>query len=207
MKKVFFRAVALAGMVMALSAGVTGAQQPGPVIRFEESAEVMGVTFHHETGAAGELVMQETMGSGLSLFDYDGDGDLDIYFMNSSPMPGWKGEGQPANALYSNNGDGTFTDVTVKAGVGDTGYGQGSTVGDYDNDGDQDLYVMNHGPNILYRNNGDGTFTDVTEAAGVGDPGWSSSGVFFDADADGDLDLFVANYCDGSPQNNKWCGR
>ncbi|MCZ6746065.1 MAG: CRTAC1 family protein [Acidobacteria bacterium] len=207
MKNILARAAGVAGLLMAFSAGVMSAQQPGPVIRFEESAAAMGVTFRHETGAAGELVMQETMGSGLSLLDYDGDGDLDIYFMNSSPMPGWKGEGKPANVLYANNGDGSFTDVTAKAGVGDTGYGQGSTVGDYDNDGDPDLYVMNHGPNILYRNNNDGTFTDVTAEAGVGDPGWSSSGVFFDADADGDLDLFVTNYCDSSPENNKWCGR
>ena len=207
MKHLPMRVAGLAGVLMTLAAGVVSAQEPGPVIRFEESAVAMGVTFQHETGAAGELVMQETMGSGLSLLDYDGDGDLDIYFMNSSPMPGWKGQGKPANALYANNGAGGFTDVTAKAGVGDTGYGQGSTVGDYDNDGDPDLYVMNHGPNVLYRNNGDGTFTDVTGVAGVGSPGWSSSGVFFDADGDGDLDLFVANYCDGSPVNNKWCGR
>jgi hypothetical protein len=195
-----------AAALLVLPVGAAG-QTPGKVLMFEESAAAMGVDFKHETGAAGELVMQETMGSGLSLLDFDGDGLLDIYFLNSSPMPGWKGEGVPTNALFRNQGDGTFKNVTAQAGVGDPGYGQGATVGDYDNDGDPDLYVLNQGPNVLYRNDGDGTFTDVTAVAGVGDPGWGSSGTFFDADQDGDLDLFVANYCDGSPENNKWCGR
>ena len=197
----------LASLALLVMPSAAGGEVLGKVLKFEESAVAMGVDFHHETGAAGEMAMQETMGSGLALLDYDGDGLLDIYFLNSSPMPGWKGDGVPINALYRNKGDGTFKNVTAQAGVGDSGYGQGAAVGDYDNDGDPDLYVLNHGANILYRNNGDGTFTDVTAAANVGDSGWGSSGVFFDADQDGDLDLFVANYCDGSPENNKWCGR
>jgi hypothetical protein len=194
----------LLALLLPLATGGTALAQ----VRFEEMAQRAGVTFVHDSGAAGEKVMQECMGSGVAMFDADGDGDLDLYFMQASPMPGRPPmDPPPANALFRNNGNETFTDVTAAAGVGDTGYGQGATVGDYDNDGDFDLYVMNHGPNILYRNNGDGTFTDVTAEAGVGFDGWSSSAVFFDGDADGDLDLFVANYCDGSPTNNKWCGR
>lgn len=207
MRLTLLRSVIVAAVVTVAAGQPAWGQSSGPRHLFEESAAAMGIRFMHETGAAGDLVMQETMGSGLSLLDYDNDGDLDIYFVNSAPMPGWEGQQLPVNALYRNDGSGRFTDVTAAAGVGDKGYGQGSTVGDFDNDGDADLYVMNHGPNVLYRNNGDGTFTDITTAAGVGDPGWSSSGVFFDADGDGDLDLFVVNYCDGSPENNKWCGR
>ncbi|MFQ5766732.1 MAG: FG-GAP repeat domain-containing protein, partial [Acidobacteriota bacterium] len=213
----------LQGVLLALAAAATTAngspQAAGPVagssgavsVRFEDVTRRAGVTFRHQTGASGEKYMQETMGSGVALLDADGDGDLDLYLVNGAPLPLSGGQPAPAdpdarNALYLNDGKGFFTDVSAASGAGDRGYGMGVAVGDYDNDGDQDLYVLNHGPNVLYRNKGDGTFEDVTARAGVGDPAWSSSAVFFDADGDGDLDLFVVNYCTGSVENNKWCG-
>ena len=103
------------------------------------------------------------MSAGLALFDYDSDGDVDIYFLNGAPMPGTKVDVVPRDALYRNDGNWKFTDVTDQAGVGDAGHGMGVAVGDYDNDGDPDIYVNNFGPNVLYRNNGDGTFADVTQ--------------------------------------------
>ena len=133
--------------------------------------------------------------------DYDGAVDLDSYIPHR-PDSG----SRPANVLYRNQGDGTFIDVTREAGVPGRGYGSGCVVADYDNDGDQDLYVSNFGPNILYRNQGDGTFKEVTQRAGVGHPGWGASGAFGDYDNDGDLDLYVSNYVDATLDNNKVCG-
>ncbi|MHC4072967.1 MAG: CRTAC1 family protein, partial [Planctomycetota bacterium] len=133
--------------------------------------------------------------AGLALFDYDGDGDVDIYFLNGSPLPGKQSKVPPRNALYRNDGKWKFTDVTDKAGVGDTGYGLGVAVADYDNDGDPDIYLNNHGSNVMYRNNGDGTFVDVTKEAGVGNGRKVGAGAcFLDMDGDGDLDLYAANY-------------
>ena len=139
----------------------------------------------------------EPYAAGLALFDYDNDGDTDIYFLNGAPLPGTKVTEPPRNALYRNDGDWHFTDVTKEAGVGDLGFGLGVAAADYDNDGDLDLYVNNFGPNVLYRNNGDGTFTDVTGHAHVvcGDR-FGAGACFLDMDADGDLDLYVANYLD-----------
>ncbi|MCG9131073.1 CRTAC1 family protein [Candidatus Poribacteria bacterium] len=148
----------------------------------------------------------ETLGSGAAFFDYDADGDPDLYFVNGAPLPGYVAEETPTNCLYQNNGDGTFTDVTEIAGVGDTGYGHGCAVGDYNNDGQLDLYVTNYGTNRLYRNNGDGTFTDVAEIAGVTEPRWSSSCAFADYDHDGNLDLYVVNYIVFDIDENPWCG-
>ncbi|KKK86932.1 hypothetical protein LCGC14_2758300, partial [marine sediment metagenome] len=137
----------------------------------------------------------ETISAGLALFDYDRDGDVDIYFLNGAPLPDTQLETPPQNALYRNDGGWKFTDVTDRAGVGDKGYGLGVAVGDYDSDGDLDLYLNNYGPNVLYRNNGDGTFTDVTEEAAVGNGHQVGAGAnFLDIDKDGDLDLFVASY-------------
>jgi len=130
---------------------------------------------------------------------------LDIYFVNGADLPGMHSDVSPTNALYRNNGDGTFTDVTSEAGVGDGGYGFGCCAGDYDNDGFLDLYVTNFGSNVLYRNMGDGTFTDVTAQAGVGDERWGSSAAFADYDKDGDLDLFLVNYVDCQLENNPVC--
>ena len=136
------------------------------------------------------------MGGGLALIDYDRDGLLDIYFTNAPTVEMALAGQKVRSALYHNNGDGTFTDVTDKAGVGDAGWAMGACVGDYNNDGWPDLYVTAFGPNTLYRNNGDGTFADVTREAAVGDPRWSSGCAFGDYDGDGWVDLLVANYVD-----------
>jgi hypothetical protein len=171
------------------------AQQPDKnLVFFKDVTEAVGVNFVHSRGARSSL-LPEDMGSGAGFADYDNDGDLDLYIVNNpGPLNAIVTQKSPGNVLYRNNGDGTFTDVTKAAGVGDRGYGMGCVFGDYDNDGDLDLYVTNYGPNVLYRNNGDGTFTDVTKAAGVGDARWGTGAVFGDYDNDGDLDLYVPNY-------------
>jgi hypothetical protein len=154
------------------------------------------------------------MPGGVAMLDYDGDGRLDLFFVNGARLgdpqplnqPPDKSDPRYWNRLYHNNGDGTFTDVTEKAGVRGHSYGMGVAVGDYDNDGRPDIYVTNYGQNILYHNNGDGTFTDVTMRAGVGGGGWSSSACFVDFDRDGWLDLVVTRYLDWSFAKNPWCG-
>ncbi|MBI1929140.1 CRTAC1 family protein [Candidatus Poribacteria bacterium] len=179
-------------------------------LRFTEVTSQAGIHFQHTDGRSGRRYFIETLGSGAAWFDYDRDGDLDIYFVNGTdllPSPKGKGGVPPTNALYRNNGDGTFTDVTSEAGVSDGRYGFGCCVGDYDNDGFPELYVTNFGPNVLYHNNGDGTFTDVTAQAGVGDERWGTSAAFADYDKDGDLDLFVANYVDYRFENHSVCYR
>jgi hypothetical protein len=128
-----------------------------------------GITFIHNDGSSGRRYIVEAVASGLALFDYDGDGDIDIYFLNGSPLKGTVSKTIPKNELYRNEGNWRFTNVTDRAGVGDTGFGLGVAVGDCDNDGDLDIYVNNYGPNVLYRNKGDGTFDDVTAKAGVAD--------------------------------------
>ncbi len=152
-----------------------------------------GVTFEHTNGLTGRYEYLELMGGGVALFDYDNDGDLDVYFVNGNRLDG-SADPSLTNRLYRNDGNWRFQDVTEQAGVGDPSYGQGCAAADYDADGDLDLYVTNQGPNVLYRNNGNGTFDEVTQAAGVGDPGWGQSVCFFDFDGDGQLDLLVQNY-------------
>ena len=162
-----------------------------------------GISFVHTDGGGGHQYIVESVVAGLALFDYDGDGLIDIYFLNGTPLRGTKMDTIPRNALYRNRGNWNFVDVTEIAGVGDGGYGLGVAVADYDNDGDLDLYLNNFGPNVLYRNNGDGTFTDVTDLAGVGNGNQLAGGTcFLDIDTDGDLDLFVANYVDFSYENH-----
>jgi len=156
-----------------------------------------GITFTHTDGSSGQRYIMETVCAGLALFDYDSDGDVDIYFLNGAPLKGTKSDTPPKNALYRNEGNWKFTDVTAPARVGDTGYGLGVAVGDYDNDGHPDIYLNNFGPNVLYHNNGDGTFTDVTQKAGVDNGSQVGAGAcFLDMDADGDLDLYASNYLD-----------
>ena len=163
-------------------------------ILFFDITEAAGLEFQHVDGRSGRRYFLETVGSGAAFFDYDNDGLLDIYFVNSTDLPGFNSPTPPINQLYRNNGDGTFTDLTEQGGVGDTGYGAGCAVADYDNDGDLDLYVTNFGANVLYQNNGDSTFTDVTQHAGVGDSRWSLGCAFADYDNDGFVDLYVTNY-------------
>ncbi len=166
-------------------------------IRLVDVTRDSGVTFRHTLGGNGRRYTVEFMAAGLATFDYNNDGLIDIYYLNGAPLKGTVVDHPPCNALYRNNGDWTFTDVTSQAGVDDTGYGLGVTAGDYDNDGDQDLYLNNFGPNVLYRNNGNGTFSDVTNQAGVAAGDRFGAGTcFLDIDADGDLDLYVANYLD-----------
>ena len=161
-------------------------------LQFVDATAEAGISFTHVNGARGDLHMPETMGSGGGFLDYDTDGHLDLYLVNSGDLTG---EPLASSALYRNVGDGTFVDVTAAAGVEAADrYGMGCAVGDYDNDGDPDIYVTAFGPNLLYRNDGDGTFTDVTASARVGDPAWSASATFADIDLDGDLDLYVSNY-------------
>ena len=171
----------------------------GSPIQLRDVTEQTGITFEHTDGGCGRRYIVETVSAGLALFDYDDDGDVDVYFLNGAPLLGTKVDAPPTNALYRNDGRWRFTDVTNQAGVGDTGYGLGVTTGDYDNDGDQDLYLNNHGPNVMYRNNGDGTFSDATHQTGTQNGSQVGGGAcFLDVDQDGDLDLYVANYLEFS---------
>ncbi len=177
-------------------------------VRFTDIRQASGITWQQDATATPEKYYLETMGTGLAWIDYDQDGLLDLYFVQSAANDIYKPPRPLRSALYHNNGDGTFTDVTEKAGVGAEGlYGQGAAVGDYDNDGYPDLFVTGYGRSILYHNNGDGTFTDVTEKAGVSNTGqWGASAGWFDYDKDGWLDLVITNYIEWSPKNNIWCG-
>ena len=165
-----------------------------------------GIAFRHVNAASGEKYLVETMGSGCAWLDYNQDGLMDLYLVNGRALPGFTPEKPLSNALYRNNGNGTFTDVTRAAGVEGAGYGMGVAVADFDNDGFPDLYLTNFGPNQLYRNNGNGTFTDVTARAGVSASGWSASAAFFDFDRDGLLDLYVTEYLNFSLAKNVRCG-
>ena len=174
---------------------------------FEEIlAGKSGIRWVHSSGKSPEKYLPETTGAGCAFFDYDNDGWMDIYLVNSGKCDFFTPDPPLRNALYKNNRDGTFTDVSEKAGVAAGGFGQGVAVGDYDGDGFPDLYVTQYGRSILYHNNGDGTFTDVTDKAGVAAPGWASSAVWFDYDNDGRLDLFVCRFVDFSKELNKPCG-
>jgi len=164
-----------------------------------------GITWAHTAGNSPDKYLPETTGAGCAFLDYDNDGWMDIYLVNSGACDFYTPNPPLRNALYRNNHDGTFTDVTGKAGVAGGGYGMGAAVGDYNGDGFPDLYVSQYGRSILYRNNGDGTFTDVTEKAGVAAPGWASSAVWFDYDNDGKLDLFVCHFVDFNKAKNHRC--
>ena len=165
-------------------------------ITFQDVTAQTGITFVHNDGSSGKHYLIETMSAGVALFDYNRDGKVDIYFVNGAPLKGATAKTPPRDALYRNDGNFKFTDVTQPAGVGDTSFGLGVAVGDYNGDGWLDIYVNNAGPNVLYKNNGNGTFTDVTKEAGVGvNATHAGAGAnFLDMDKDGDLDLFVANY-------------
>jgi enediyne biosynthesis protein E4 len=177
-------------------------------VKFIDVAQSAGIHFRHDNAASPEKYLIETMGAGCAWIDYDQNGLLDLYLVNSAATRLYTPKEPLRSALYRNNGDGTFTDVTENARVGAEGlFGMGVAVGDYDNDGFPDLFVLGYGRCILYHNNGDGTFTDVTARAGVSNTGrWASSAAWFDYDNDGLLDLVIANYVDWSPDRNFWCG-
>jgi hypothetical protein len=190
-----------------LSLAATAAAPAGPpgTIRLREMAAAWGIDFRHHHGGSGQRFMVETVVGGVVVFDFDGDGDEDLFFVDGGRLPGYTGE-EPGSRLFRNDGPGRFADVTARAGVAVSSYGCGAVAADYDGDGDLDLYVTAFGPNRLLASNGDGTFSDVTEAAGVGDPAWSTAAAFADTDLDGDLDLYVANYVDFSLERHKLCG-
>ncbi len=178
----------------ALSRPITagGFVDGAPVVFTDVTSKAGLDKFHHRMGTPAKKTILETPGSGVALLDYDNDGWLDIYLVNGSTFPALQGKEQPPRAmLLHNNHDGTFTDVTEKAGVANERWGFAATIGDYDNDGWPDIFVSNFGKNRLYHNNHDGTFTDVSEKAGVALGGWSTGATWGDYDRDGYLDLFV----------------
>ena len=175
----------------------------GPIVFTDVTAQA-GIHFKHNSGAFGKKYLPETMGSGACFLDYDNDGWQDILLVNSTDWPGHE-SGKSFPALYHNNKDGTFTDVTRQAGLAVEMYGMGCAVGDYDNDGNADIYITAVGSNHLFRNLGNGKFADVTAKAGVSDLGFSASAVWFDYDNDGKLDLFVAHYIDWSIESDQYC--
>ncbi len=192
-------------------AGVPAINAELPVrtpVRFVDVAALAGIAFVHDNAATAEKYLIETMGSGCAWIDYDQNGLLDLYLVNGSATQLYKPKHPLKSALYRNNGDGTFTDVTERAGVSAEGlFGMGVAVGDYDNDGFPDLFLCGYGRCILYHNNGNGTFSDVTAHAGVENAKrWASSAAWFDYDNDGRLDLVIANYIDWSPDHNFYCG-
>ena len=180
------------------------ARSAGP-IEFRDMTKQAGILFKHNSGAFGKKYLPETMGSGVCVLDYDNDGWQDILFVNSMDWPGHKGAAKSYPALYHNNKNGTFTDVTREAGLATESYGLGCAVADYDNDGFEDIYITTVGSNHLFHNLGNGKFADVTVKAGVADPGFSTSAVWFDYDNDGKLDLFVTHYIDWSIAKDQYC--
>jgi hypothetical protein len=198
---------------LALIAG-DGTSRPSGLPLFSEVAELSGIHFRHEASHTSQKYMIEPMAAGIAWFDYDSDGLVDLFCVNGAvipdPMPKGnlpdKTDPRYWNRLYRNMGQGRFEDVTKQAGLQGRGYGMGVAVGDYDNDGNTDLYITNFGFNLLYRNRGDRSFEDVTGPAGVEGSGWSSGAAFLDYDRDGRLDLFAARYAEWDFEHNPWCG-
>ena len=165
---------------------------------FTEITAELGLSSPLKVWPDGTYTLPEIVGGGVALFDYDGDGDLDLLQIRNSPPSQF--ETPAPNLLFEQRPDGTFSEVTSASGLGDLGYGQGVTVGDADNDGDLDVYVTNYGPDAFFRNNGDGTFVDATSASGFAGDHWSTSAAFVDYDRDGDLDLYVVRYVEFDPE-------
>ena len=187
----------------ARSAATEGRRPSGP-IQFTDITSQAGVSFKHNSGAFGKKYLPETMGSGVCFIDYDNDGWQDILFVNSKDWPG-HGTGKSYPALYHNNQDGTFTDVTRSAGLAVEMYGMGCAIGDYDNDGYDDIYITAVGSNHLFHNTRNGKFIDVTSRAGVGGSGFATGAAWFDYDNDGQLDLFVSHYVEWSLDTDRPC--
>lgn len=178
----------------------------GGGVQFTDVTAPAGISWQHHNGATPEKYLIETMGGGGGFLDYDNDGWLDLFLVDSGSHRHSKSQASGRHALYRNNGDGTFSDVTEKAGLSADSYGMGVAAGDVDNDGWSDLYITAFGKNTLYRNRGNGTFEDITARAGVAAGGWSTSAAFFDHDLDGDLDLLVCRYLDWDYEKNIYCG-
>src|SRR5215510_3068960 len=187
--------------------------ESAPAAKFSDITDRAGLKFRYLASHTTKKYLPETMGAGVALFDYDNDGRLDIFVVNGAPLADPTPKGtiplktgpEYCNRLYHQKADGTFEDVTEKAGLQGVGYGMGVAVGDYDNDGSEDLYVTAYGGNKLYHNTGNGTFTDVTQKAGVAAEGWSTSAAWVDLDGDGLLDLVVLRYIDWD-FTDVWCG-
>jgi hypothetical protein len=196
-----------AALLLRLGGGAVApsGKDAGCAVILTDVAPRVGLRFTHERGATREHRLPETMGSGLAWLDYDGDGRMDLYVVQSGLFPP-RGEPGSNDRLYRNRGDGTFEDATEKAGIRDRAYGMGVIAADYDNDGRTDLLVTNFPRNILLRNRGDGSFEDVTAKAGVAGAGWPTSAAFGDLDGDGDLDLFVVRYVEYSVEKDLFCG-
>jgi predicted NUDIX family NTP pyrophosphohydrolase len=204
----FLRLVGIAGISTAAGWPFRSPLAAAPPPLFEEiPPTVSGITWVHENAMSANRYLPETMGPGVAFCDYDNDGWADIFMVNSGVCDFYQPKTPLRNALYKNNRNGTFTDVTDAAGVaGGNEFGMGCAVADYDNDGFPDILVTAYGRCTLYHNNGNGTFTDVTAQAGVASPGWTTSAVWFDYDNDGRLDLFLCSFVEFSLKNNVFCG-
>jgi hypothetical protein len=203
----FLRLAALTGLGTAALGVPRGSLRAASPLFEEIPSSVSGITWVHDNAISPDRYLPETMGPGVAFVDYDNDGWMDLFMVNSGPADFFTPKTPLRNALYKNNRDGTFTDVTDKAGLPTKHFGMGVAVGDFDNDGYQDLLVTNYGPPTLYKNNGNGTFTDVTQKSGLlNGPAWTTSAVWFDYDNDGKLDLFLCSFVQFSLKNNIFCG-
>ncbi len=203
----FVSLTASAGAALLAPSWLRARLHAAPAIFEEVPASASGITWVHENAMSDDRHLPETMGPGVAFFDFDNDGWMDILMVNSGPADFYQPKTPLKNALYRNNRDGTFTDVTDKAGVaGGKEFGMGCAIADYDNDGYQDILVTAYGRCTLYHNNGNGTFSDVTDKAGVAAAGWTTSAVWLDYDNDGKLDLFLCSFVEFSLKNNVFCG-
>ncbi|MEJ7709964.1 MAG: VCBS repeat-containing protein [Pyrinomonadaceae bacterium] len=203
----FFKRIMLLGLCCLPTVSFSQQAAGEARVTFSEvDSKASGIVWTHNNGRSEERHLPETVGAGGAFFDYNNDNLMDVYLVNSGASDVYTPATPLSNALYRNNGNGTFTDVTQKAGVTGGTFGMGAAAGDYNGDGLKDLYVTSYGRNILYRNNGDGTFADVTDKAGVAAPGWSTCATWFDFDNDGKLDLFVSSFVFYNKEQNLFCG-
>jgi enediyne biosynthesis protein E4 len=206
-RREFLRLLGVAGVSTAAGVSPFARVLQSPPLFDEIPSTASGITWVHENAMSPDRYLPETMGPGVAFFDFDNDGWMDIFLVNSGRADFYQPKTPPRNALYRNNRDGTFTDVTDKAGVaGGKEFGMGCAIADYDNDGYPDILVTAYGRCTLYHNNGNGTFTEVTDKAGLSAPGWTTSAVWFDYDNDGRLDLFLCSFVQFSLANNVICG-